>query len=145
VPLDGPIYLKDKRQVYHIIRDAVSRINGWTWMQDVKNEDGQQAIKLLHNHYNGPGARTRQVQDAKERLKICHYKAETNFPFKRYVSVLKDCLATLSDNEHLVTERDKIDYLLDGIQKASLALAILNISMMAMLWPSFEEAPNILL
>jgi len=144
-PLEGPVYLKDTRCVYRIIRDAVSRTDGWTWMQDIKNEDGQQAIKLLRDHYDGPGARTRWVQDAKECLKICHYKAETNFPFERYVSVLKDCFATLSDDEHPVTERNKIDYLLDGIQNASLALAISNISMMAMLRPLFKETTNILL
>jgi len=56
-PLDGPIYLKNKRYVYHIIRDTVSGTDGWTWMQDVKNEDGREAIKLLRDHYNGPGAR----------------------------------------------------------------------------------------
>ena len=39
-PLEGPVYLKDKWHVYRIIRDAVSGTSGWTWMQDVKNEDG---------------------------------------------------------------------------------------------------------
>ena len=56
VPLDGPIYLEDKRCVYCIIRDAVSRTDSWTWMQDIKNKDGREAIKLLQDH-NGPGAR----------------------------------------------------------------------------------------
>jgi len=144
-PLEGPVYLEDKRRVYRIIRDTVSGTDGWTWMQDVKNEDGREAIKLLRDHYDGPGARTRRVQDAKERLKVCHYKAETTFPFERYVSVLKDCFATLSDDERPVTECDKIDYLLDGIQNASLASAISNISMTATLRPSFEETANILL
>ena len=65
--------------------------------------------------------------------------------FEHYVSILKDCFATLSDDEHPVTERNKIDYLLDGIQNASLASAISNISMMATLWPLFEETANILL
>jgi len=46
-PLEGPVYLEDKRHVYRILRDAVSRTDGWTWMQDVKNEDGREAIKLL--------------------------------------------------------------------------------------------------
>ncbi len=78
-------------------------------------------------------------------MKVCHYKAETTFPFEHYVSVLKDCFATLSDDESPVTKRNKIDYLLDGIQNASLASAISNISMMAMLWPSFKEATNTLL
>jgi len=49
-PLDRPIYLENKWHVYCIIRDVVSRTDGWTWMQDVKNKDGRQAIKLLRDH-----------------------------------------------------------------------------------------------
>jgi len=78
-------------------------------------------------------------------LKVCHYKAKITFPFKCYVSILKDCFAMLANDEHPVTKCNKIDYLLDGIQNASLALAISSISMTTMLWPSFEETTNILL
>jgi len=81
-PLQGPTYLEDKRRVYRIIRDAVSGTDGWIWIQDVKNEDGRLAIKRLRAYYDGPGATTRRVQDAKERLKVCHYKSETTFPFE---------------------------------------------------------------
>jgi len=91
-PLYGTPYLEDKKRVYCIIRDAVSRTNGWTWMQDVQNEDGKQAMKCLHDHYDGPRAKTHCIQDAKEQLKICAYKNETTFQFKHYVSVLKECL-----------------------------------------------------
>ena len=139
-PLHGTPYLEDKKRVYRIIRDAISGTDGWTWMQDVRNEDGRQAIKSLRDHYDGPGAKTRRVQDAKERLKICAYKSETTFPFERYVSVLKDCFATLEEDERAITERDKLDYLLDGIQNTGLAAAVSTISMSQTLWSSFEEA-----
>jgi len=132
-PLQGPSYLEEKRRVYQIIRDAVSGTDGWIWIQDVKNEDGRLAIKRLRDHYDGPGASTRRVQDAKERLKVCHYKSETTFPFERYVSVLKECFTTLEDDERPITERDKIDYLLEGIQNVGLTSAISNISMTAAL------------
>jgi len=89
MPLHGTAYLEDKKRVYHIIRDEISRTDGWTWMQDVKNEDGRQAIKRLCDHYDGPGAKMHRVQDTKECLKICAYKNETTFPFEHYVSVLK--------------------------------------------------------
>jgi len=69
-PLNGMSYLEDKKRVYRIIRDAVSGTDGWTWMQDVRNEDGRQAMTRLRDHYDGPGAKTRRVQDAKERLKV---------------------------------------------------------------------------
>jgi len=133
-PLDGPVYLEDKQCIYHIIRDAVLGTKGWMWIQDVKNEDGRSAIKHLCNHYDGPGARTWWVQDAKETLKACHNKSEMTFRFQSYISILKDCFAMLADDERPVTECDKLDYLLDNIQNASLASAISNISMSAMLW-----------
>jgi len=69
-PLYGTAYLEDKKRVYQIIRDAVSGMDGWTWIQHVRNEDGRQAIKCLRDHYNGPGAKTHRVQDAKERLRF---------------------------------------------------------------------------
>jgi len=142
-PLQGPSYLEDKRRVYRIIRDAVSGTDGWIWIQDVKNEDRRLAIKRLRDHYDGPGASTQRVQDAKERLKVCHYKSETTFPFERYVSVLKECFATLEDDECPITERDKIDYLLEGIQNVGLTSAISNISMTTALRSSFEETSKI--
>ena len=46
-PLSGTPYLEDKKRVYRIIRDAVSGTDGWTWIQDVRNEDGRQAMKRL--------------------------------------------------------------------------------------------------
>jgi len=57
-PLEGDVYLEDKRCVYHIIRDAVLGTKGWMWIQEGKNEDGRAAIRHLRNHYDGPGART---------------------------------------------------------------------------------------
>jgi len=59
MPLHGTAYLEDKKRVYRIIRDAISGTDGWMWMQDVKNEDGRQAIKHLRDHYDGPRAKTR--------------------------------------------------------------------------------------
>jgi len=144
-PLGGSIYMEDKQRIYCIIRDAVLGTKGWTWMQDIKNKHSRLAIKNLCNHYEGPGARTHGVQDAKETLKACHYKSKTTFHFQSYVSILKDCFAMLADDECPVTKCDKLDYLLDGIQNVSLVSTISNISMMAMLWSSFKEATNILM
>ena len=59
--------------------------------------------------------------------------------------VLKDCFATLEEDEWATTERDKLDYLLDGIQNTGLAVAVSTISMLQTLRSSFEEAAGILL
>jgi len=65
-PLHSTAYLEDKKRVYQIIRDTISRTDGWTWMQDVCNQDGWQVMKNLQDHYDGPGDKTHHVQDAKE-------------------------------------------------------------------------------
>jgi len=67
------------------------------------------------------------------------------FAFERYVSVFKDCFATLEEDERAITERNKLDYLLDGIQNTGLAAAMSTISMSHALRSSFEEAAGILL
>jgi len=46
------------------------------------------------------------------------------FLFEQYVSVLKDCFVTLEEDERAITECDKLDYLLDGIQNMGLAAAV---------------------
>jgi len=53
-PLNGVAYLEDKKRMYCIIRDAVSGTDGWTWMQDIHNKDGRQAIVHLRDHYDSP-------------------------------------------------------------------------------------------
>ncbi len=141
-PLRGTAYIKDRQRVYSIISDAVSGSDGWTWIRDVKDEDGRAAMLKLRDHYDGAGSRTRRVQDAKERLKTCHYKSEMSFSFDKYVSSLKDCFDTLQEDDRPTTERDKIDALLDGIRCPQLASAISNISMNPNLRLTFEEAAN---
>jgi len=141
-PLHGMAYIKDRQKVYSIISDAISSTNGWTWIRDVKDEDGRAAMLKLHDHYDGAGSRTQRVQDAKERLKTCHYRSEMSFTFDKYVSSLKDCFDMLQEDERLITERDKIDYLLDGIRCTQLTSAISHISMNPNLRLTFEEAAN---
>ena len=143
-PLRGPGYSADNQRVYWIIQDIVSGTDGWAWIKDVQTEDGQLAITKLHEHYDGPGAKTRRVQDAKERLKVCHYKNEQVFTFEKFITTLKDCFDTMEDDECPVTERDKIDYLLDGIQCPALSAAVSTISMNPNLRENFVNAANTL-
>jgi len=82
----------------------------------VKNEDGRAAMIKLQDHYNSASSKTRRVQDAKDHLKSCFYKNEAQFSFDKYVTQLKECFDTLEEDEWPITERDKIDHLLDGIQ-----------------------------
>jgi len=67
-----------------------------------------------------------------------------SFTFDKYVSSLKDCFDTLQEDECPITERNKINYLLDGIRCTQLSSAISNISMNPNLRMTFEEAANTL-
>jgi len=51
----------------------------------------------------------------------------------------------LEEDERTITERDKLDYLLDSIQNMALAAAVSTISMSQTLCTSFKEAAGILL
>ncbi len=78
-------------------------------------------------------------------MKICAYKNKTTFPFEHYVSILKECFATLEEEKRTITKQDKLDYLLDGIENMALAAAVSTISMSQSLHTSFKEAAGILL
>jgi len=60
------------------------------------------------------------------------------------VTQLKECFDILKEDEWPITERDKIDHLLDEIQCQQLASAVSNISMNHNLCKTFELAANIL-
>jgi len=57
-PLRGAAYIKDHQRVYSIILDAVSGSDSWTWIRDVKDEDGRTAMLKLRDHYDRAGSRT---------------------------------------------------------------------------------------
>jgi len=141
-PLQGNTYQVNNKKVYHIICDAVTNTNGWAWIKDVPGKNGCLAMSRLREHYDGPVAKTRLVQEAKDRLKMVHYCSKVHFTFEKYVTMLKECFNALKEDDRGILEWDKIDYLLDGIQCQSLALAVSSISMNPALRASFINASN---
>jgi len=68
---------------------------GWmALINDIEDENGQQAMINLQSHNNELSAKSRQIQDVKEQLKIM-YKNEAAFIFTCYVTVLKEFLILL--------------------------------------------------
>jgi len=138
-PHVGPTYIANWQKVYCVIHNAVSgsdlQHKKWRWSG---------SNDLIEGNYDGAGLKMHRVQDAKDQLKYCHYQIKLHFTFDKYVSTLKYCFATLEEDEILVMEGDKIDYLLDGIQCSQLSSAISNISMNPALCDTFESATNTL-
>jgi len=48
-PLRGAAYVKDRQKVYSIISDAISGSDGWTWICNVKDEDGRTAVEVTRS------------------------------------------------------------------------------------------------
>jgi len=101
-------------------------------------------MQKLREHYDGAATRSRRVQEALEKLKICHYKSEMSFSFDKYVTTLKDCFATLEEDDEGRTDKDKVGQLLNGIQCTQLSAAVSNLNMNEALHTNFEMAANLL-
>ena len=61
------------------------------------------------DHYNGPGEKEKRLSQAREHIKVSHYKNEHTFSFERYVTKLKFAYDVLADNDQPVNKRMKVD------------------------------------
>lgn len=62
------------------------------------------------------------MEIATHKLKILHYKNKQLFTFKRYITSLKDCFDELEDGGEGLTERQKVDKLLEGMNLSNTEL-----------------------
>jgi len=65
-PLRGVPYLANHQNFYRVIDIAVSSSDGWTWICDVKNQDGRAAMIKLCDHFDGARSKTCCVQDTQK-------------------------------------------------------------------------------
>jgi len=122
----------------------LSSVQGIAWMREVKNEECRMAMQKLREHHAGAATRSRRVHEALEKLKICHYKSEKSFSFDKYVTTLKDCFATLEEDDRGRTDKDKVDQLLNGIQCTQLSAAVSKLNMNEAMHADFEMAATLL-
>ncbi|KAI2490029.1 hypothetical protein MHU86_24544 [Fragilaria crotonensis] len=50
---ETPQYVEDNREVYHLLKDLVTKTDGATWFEKVTDGDGRAAHLLLREHYVG--------------------------------------------------------------------------------------------
>jgi len=113
----GERFRSDNRKVFQLLTELLSGTPAWTWISKFERaEDGKKAMKALRSHYDGPGEVEKRVAYAFSELETAHYKSERVFPFESYVTKLSEAFGILEDNRMHKEERERVEYLLKGIQ-----------------------------
>jgi hypothetical protein len=70
----------------------------------------------LRKHYDGPGEVEKRIAYASGILTNANYRSERQYSFESYVTKLSEAFEILKEHECAKTEREKVDYLLNGMQ-----------------------------
>jgi hypothetical protein len=57
-------FCDDNRQVYHLFKDSLTKTEGATWFEKVRDGDGRSAHLLLREHYIGEAHDMRRAASA---------------------------------------------------------------------------------
>jgi hypothetical protein len=109
-------YREDNREVYHLFKDLVTKTEGATWFEKVKDGDGRAAHLLLREHYNGEAHDMRRAAAANAKLETLFWKSEASFSFEKYLTRLNEAFKELEDAGQALWETQKVNHLLKGIQ-----------------------------
>jgi hypothetical protein len=91
MPLTGGNFKRDNKLLYQMLKSTCIKSDAWTWIQSFdRASEGRKAWLALVAHYDGTGELNKRVDRAKEELARLHYKDEKIFPFKKYVTKLKE-------------------------------------------------------
>ena len=112
---DTPQYKDDNREVYHLFKDLLTKTEGATWFEKVKNGDGRAAHVLLREHYVGEAHDMRRAASANAKLEMLFWKSEASFSFEKYLTRLSEAFKELEDAGQPLWETQKVNHLLKGI------------------------------
>ena len=79
-------------------------------------KNGRMAFEALRQHYDGPGQVEKRLAYAYNILNNTHYNLERQHSFESFVTKLSEAFEILKDNNVANSEREKVDFLLNGIQ-----------------------------
>ena len=109
-------YREDNREVYHLFKDLLTKTEGATWFEKVKDGDGRAAHLLLREHYVGEAHDMRRAAAANAKLETLFWKSEASFSFEKYLTRLNEVFKELEDAGQALWEAQKVTHLLKGIQ-----------------------------
>jgi hypothetical protein len=142
MPLEGQNYKHDNKLVNKLLKAACVDTNVWAWIQ--KNDpsaDGRKAWLALVAHYNGYGKLNKRVQEPKMELLRFHYKDKKVFPFKKYVTRLKEQFRVLKKDKHAsYSELQQVEALLCGMNKTDAGIKAAKTSVFHTMQYNFDRA-----
>jgi hypothetical protein len=106
----------DNREVYHLFKDLLTKTEGQTWFEKVKDGNGRAAHLLLREHYVGEAHDQRRAASALAKLENLFWKNESSFPFEKYLTRLNEAFMEMEDAEQPLYPAQKVQWLIRGIK-----------------------------
>jgi hypothetical protein len=113
----------DNASVWKVIRHMFYGTQGQAWVEEfASRSDGRGAYMSLMQRYLGDRAKSTRVREAKRELMKRFYNGKSNrFTFKDYIDGHKQLHQEIARyGERSLTEREKVEYFIDGITATSL-------------------------
>ena len=113
---DTPQYRDDNREAYHLFKDLLTKTDGATWFEKVKDGDGRAAHLLLREHYIGEAHDMGRAAAANAKLEALFWKSEASFPFEKYLTRMNEAFQELEDAGQPLYPAQKVTWLLRSIK-----------------------------
>lgn len=106
----------DNREVYHLFKDLLTKTEGATWFEKVKDGDGRAAHLLLREHYVGEAHDQRRAASALAKLENLFWKIELSFPFEKFLTRLNEAFMEMEEAEQPLYPAQKVQWLICGVK-----------------------------
>ena len=111
-----PQFVEDNREVYHLLKDLVTKTDGATWFEKVTDGDGRAAHLLLREHYVGEAHDMHRAASANAKLEALFWKSEAAFPFEKYLTRMNEAFKELEDAGQPMYMQQKVQFLLKSMR-----------------------------
>lgn len=109
-------FIDDNRDVYHLFKDLLTKTEGATWFEKVRDGDGRAAHLLLKEHYVGEAHDMRRAAAANAKLESLFWKSEASFSFEKFLTRMNEAFKELEDAGQPLYEQQKVQYLLKAVK-----------------------------
>lgn len=113
---ETPQYREDNREVYHLFKDLLTKTEGATWFEKVRDGDGRAAHLLLREHYIGEAHDMRRAAAANAKLESLFWKNEASFSFEKFLTRMNEAFKELEDAGQPLYPQQKVQWLLRGVK-----------------------------
>jgi hypothetical protein len=105
-------YREDNREVYHLLKDLLTKTEGATWFEKVKDGDGRAAHLLLREHYVGEARDMQSGGYCDAKLESLFWKSEASFSFEKLLTRMNEAFKELEDAGQPLYPAQKVKWLL---------------------------------